>query len=207
MKSRLLLPLLKSRSLKICLLLHALLSVLHAQAQKPRFGIKAGTAISNCRIKSTDPGTETSKKLSVSGGLFVHIPIGKKFSLRPGVEFVGKGALITDSYTSSYNSYSFTRQLKLSYLDVPINLLYEIPARSNKLLVGCGPVLSFLLNAGTNPGIYKNDIGANMLIGYEWPIGTSFFLNYTHGFKNINAYTGGNKIKNHYLGITLAYWF
>jgi hypothetical protein len=203
MTCKLLLLFLKSSRLKTCLLLPALLSILHAQAQKPRFGIKAGTAISNCRIKSADPTAETSKKLSVTGGLFVHIPLNKKFSLRPGIEFVGKGALTTDRY----NSYSYTRHLRLSYLDFPVNLLYEIPVRSNKLLFGGGPVLSFLLNKEWNQGIANSDFGVNLLAGYEWPIGASLFVNYTHGLKNVSAHTSANKITNYYFGITLAYWF
>lgn len=209
MKSKLLLSQLTSRPLKTCLLLPALLSILHAQAQKPRFGVKAGTVIANCRIKSADPGTETSKRLSVIGGVFVHIPINKKFSLRPGIEFVCKGSQITGRYSDSYNSYSFTRQLQLSYLDFPVNLLYETPVRTNKLFFGGGPVLSFLMNKEWNRDIANNgDIGANLLAGYEWPIGASVFINYTQGFKNINAiHTNGNKITNYYFGITLGYWF
>lgn len=209
MNTKLLFSQLTSRLLKTCLLLPALLLTLHAQAQKPKFGIKAGTAIANCRIKSANPGTKTSKRLSVTGGVFVHIPINKKFSLRPGIEFVCKGSLITERYNDSYNSYSFTRQLQLSYLDFPVNLLYEIPVRANKLFFGGGPVLSFLLNKELNRGIANNnDIGANLLAGYEWPIGASLFINYTHGFKNISAlHTNGNRITNYYLGITLGYWF
>ena len=186
----------------------ALLSILHAQAQKPRFGVKAGITIANCRIKSADPGTGTSKRISVIGGVFVHIPINKKFSLRPGVEFVCKGSQIMGKYNDPYNSYSFTKELQLSYLDIPVNLLYEIPVRANKLFFGGGPVLSFLMNKIWNQGIANNDIGVNLLTGYEWPIGASVFINYTHGFKNISAlYTNGNKVTNYYFGITVAYWF
>jgi hypothetical protein len=209
MKCKLLLSFLKSSPLKTCLLLPALLSILHAQAQKPRFGVKAGITIANCRIKSADPGTGTSKRISVIGGVFVHIPINKKFSLRPGVEFVCKGSLIKGRYTDPYNSYSFTRQFHLSYLDFPVNLLYEIPVRANKLFFGGGPVLSFLMNKELNQGIVNNDdFGVNLLAGYEWPIGASIFINYTHGFKNISAaHIFGNKITNYYFGITLGYWF
>ena len=207
MKCKLLLPFLKSSPLKTCLLLPALLSILHAQAQKPRFGVKAGTAISNCRINSVDPHTGTSKRISITGGVFVHIPINKSFSLRPGIEFVSKGALTADRYYS-YNFYAYASQLRLSYLDLPVNLLYEIPVRSNKLLLGGGPVLSFLLNKKWNQGIANNDIGFNLLAGYEWPIGASVFINYTQGFKNVDAtHTKGNKVTNYYFGITFGYWF
>jgi hypothetical protein len=179
--------------------------VLHAQAQSPKFGVKAGMAISNCRIKSVNPTTETSNRLSVTGGVFVHIPIDKRFSLRPGIEVVSKG---TNRYNSSFNSYSFTNQLRLSYLDFPINLLYEIPVRTNKLLFGGGPVLSFLLNRELNDGIANSDFGVNLMAGYEWPIGASLCINYTHGLKNVNAtQTKGNKVTNYYFGITVAYWF
>jgi len=190
-----------------CLLLIVLFSVLSAKAQKPRIGIKAGTAISNCTIKSTEPVIATTTKASVTAGLFVHIRLRRRFSVRSGVEYVSKGALISTTY-NDYYSYTVRGNLRFNYLDLPVNFLYDIPLGQNKLFTGGGPVISFLLNKNANPGVAGNDVGANILAGFEWPIGAAFIINYTHGFKNVS----GNRynettIRNHYLGITLSYWF
>jgi len=190
-----------------CLLLIVFFSVPQAKSQKLRVGIKAGTAISNCTIKSTEPVITTTSKASVTVGLFAHIRLRRRFSVRTGVEYVSKGALVDKTYTEYY-SYTVRGSFRFNYLDLPVNFLYDIPLGPNKLFAGGGPVMSFLLNKNANPGVAGNDVGANILAGFEWPIGAAFIINYTHGFKNIS----GNRynetaIRNHYFGITLAYWF
>jgi hypothetical protein len=189
------------------LFLIILFSVLHAKAQRPGVGIKLGTAISNCTIKSTDPVIETSVKASVTAGLFVHYAVTKRFSIRPGVDYVTKGALINKSY-NNYYSYSVRENIRFSYLDIPVNFLYNITLGQNKLFAGAGPVMSFLLNKSVNRNVAGNDLGANIMLGFEWPLGAAFIINYTKGLKNVSGgHYNETTLKNYYLGITLAYWF
>ena len=190
-----------------CLLFVILLAALPVQAQKARFGIKLGTAISNCAIKSAEPKIETTTKAGISAGLFVHLQIKKRLAIRPGVEFINKGALLNKIYNSTY-TYSMRETIRLSYLDFPVNLLYDIPFGQYKVFIGAGPVASFLLNRKMNQSVSANDLGGNILAGFEWPIGAAFMINYTRGFRNVS--TSANKataIRNYYLGITLGYWF
>jgi hypothetical protein len=191
----------------IILILIVLFAGIAAQAQKPRFGIKIGTSISNLTIKSAEPEIETTTKAGISGGLFVHFRLCKRLAIRPGVEFINKGAQLNKTYNSNY-TYSIRQNIRLSYLDLPVNLLYDIPFGQNKLFIGGGPVASFLLNRKYSQGVSANDLGINVLTGFEWPFGAAFMINYTHGLKNVS--TSANKetaIKNYYLGITLGYWF
>jgi len=200
------LPIQKNALACACLLLMVLFATLPAQAQKIRVGIKLGTAISNCTIKSVEPVIETTTKGGISGGLFAHIPLKKRLAIRPGVEFINKGAQIKKTY-NGYYSYSINENIRLSYLDVPVNLLYDMPFRTFKLFIGGGPVASFLLNKKNNKDISANDLGTNVLVGFEWPVGAALMINYTHGFKNVSTSANkDNSIKNYYLGITLGYW-
>lgn len=189
-------------------LLAVLYCYLPVQAQKKlHIGVKAGADFSNLSFKAIDPVTNTKTKTSMTFGIFLQIPLEKHFSIRPSLEYVSKGA-----YTSEVSVYSFIyswrEKIQLTYLDVPVNLLYDLPHKRNKVLVGGGPVISFLLDSYQEVRYAGNDIGVNIMTGYEWPIGASICLNYTQGLKNVapNKSYGG-KIQNHYFGLTIGYWF
>lgn len=136
-------------------------------------------------------------------GIFVHIPVKGRFSIRPAVEFVSKGA----NADNRFNNYSYDEKIQLSYLDFPVNFLLEFPLKKNKWFAGGGPVLSFLLNKDSYPGFKGNDLGVNVVAFYEWAIGASLALNFTQGLKNVFNNRNGGTIKNHYFGLTVGYRF
>jgi hypothetical protein len=187
------------------LLLAILFPFIPAQAQKVHFGLKAGAVFSNISFKAVEPIAETDKKASGTFGVFVHIPVKGRFSLRPSFEYVSKGAFATEYFLT----YPNRRKIQLSYVEIPVNLLYEFPLKRNKLIAGGGPVVSFLLSTKYSEHGYDSyDIGANILAGYEWAMGASFCLNFTQGLKNILANkTNGGNVKNYCYGFTIGYWF
>jgi len=187
------------------LLLTVLYTYIPAQAQKPHIGVKLGMAFSNVSIRAVDPIVETNTKTSVTFGFFVHIPVKGRFSIRPSMEYVSKGALSKQTIAYSYRN---PEKIQLEYLDVPLNFLHEFHLKKNKVIVGGGPVISVLLTKHPYEDYAGNDIGVNILAGYEWEIGASLSLNFTQGLKNIVAdrKNGGN-IQNHYFGFTIGYWF
>jgi hypothetical protein len=199
MKSKRTLP------LRYYLLLAILYPFIPAQAQKAHFGMKAGVVFSNISFKAAEPIAETDKKASGTFGVFVHIPVKGRFSLRPSVEYVSKGAFATEYFLT----YPNRRKIQLSYFDIPVNLLYAIPLKKNKFIAGGGPVVSFLLSTKYSERGYDSyDLGVNVLAGYEWAIGASLCLNFTQGLKNVVANkTNGGKIQNYCYGFTIGYWF
>jgi hypothetical protein len=199
MKSKRMLP------LRHYLLLAILYPCIPAQAQKAHFGMKAGVVFSNISFKAADPITETDTKASGTVGVFVHIPVKGRFSLRPSVEYVSKGAFATEYFLT----YPNRRKIQLSYFDIPVNVLYGIPHKRNKLIAGGGPVVSFLLSTKFSERGYDSyDLGVNALAGYEWAFGGNVCLNFTQGLKNVLANkTNGGNIKNYCYGLTIGYWF
>jgi hypothetical protein len=189
------------------LLLTVCFPVLHAQAQQPVVGIKAGTVVSNCTIKGTYPVIGTESKTSATVGLFVQFPLTKRLSIRPGIDYVTRGAIINRTYEEYYR-YTMTEGFRYAGLDLPVNLLYNIPINVYKIFAGGGPVLSYMLNQQDNKGVATTDIGANIMGGFEWPSGVHFMINYTRGLKNLSAHKWNEtSLKNYYVGITLGYWF
>jgi len=192
-------------ALKICLFSCCLLASLQSFPQKTKFGVKAGVVFSNCNIEYTDTfyTSATKTKTSFVAGVFVYIHAGKNVSFRPGIELVRKG-------TNEKNKNSiYSSALQLNYLDFPLNALYEIKCKNeNKILVGGGPVISYFLTNDQYYSLANIDIGANVMLGYEWPIGASINLNYTGGLKNAStAKTYISKLKNYYFGLSVGYWF
>ena len=176
-----------------------------AQAQKAHFGMKAGVVFSNISFKAVEPIAETDKKASGTFGVFVNIPVKGRFSLRPSVEYVSKGAFATEYFLT----YPNRRKIQLSYFEIPVNLLYGIPHKRNKLIAGGGPVVGFLLSTEYSERGYEGyDLGVNVLAGYEWAIGASLCFNFTQGLKNVLANkTNGGNVQNFCYGFTIGYWF
>jgi hypothetical protein len=192
-----------------CLLLIVLFPILqvHAQDRQPHFGIKAGSATSKCSVKSTYPVISTNSKNSATIGLFVHFPLTKRLSIRPGIDYVTRGAIINKTYYE-YISWTMVEGIRFADLDLPINLLYDIPIGPYKIFAGGGPTISYMLNQYNNKGVPHTDIGANIMAGFEWPSGVEFMINYTHGLRNVSSGRWNEtSLKNYYLGVTLGYWF
>ncbi|MFL5743875.1 MAG: outer membrane beta-barrel protein [Niastella sp.] len=196
-----------------CLLSIALLTLVPVHAQF-HVGIKAGIAVSNISVKSSSPAkTNYHSRILGTGGFFAHINLGKKFLLRPELVLTGKGAkarYVTTYFNSNTNTTTqseYVDRTTFTYIDIPVNLLYVIPLGEKKLLAGAGPVISLLLNKKANYGMETNDMGVNLLLLYEWPIGFSIGANYMQGLKNISYSYSSNRTKNHYLGFTIGYWF
>ncbi|MEO6730342.1 MAG: porin family protein [Ferruginibacter sp.] len=173
------------------------------EAQKPRFGIKAGAAISNCTYNASNTPSSVSKnKVGLLLGVMVHVPLSKNIAFRPGLDFVQKGfRSATQAYSDNYT---------LNYFDIPLNLLFYDRLHRGKIIFGGGPVISF--RAGDYLDTYplattRSDIGLNILAGYEFPIGFFINTNYTYGLKNVSADKTNSTIRNRYLGLNVGYLF
>jgi Outer membrane protein beta-barrel domain len=110
----------------------------HAQKmfshQKIDFGVKLGVNIAN--LSNSDAYTATSI-IGVHSGLFLKIPMYKKFSFQPELCFMGNGSELV------YNNIILgSVRYNLSYLQLPILVDYKI---FDFLHVQAGPYISRLL--------------------------------------------------------------
>lgn len=109
-----------------------------------RFGIKGGAVLSNFVFPDAEKnGMYSSNNLSFYVGGTVDIPISKKFSLQPGIVFIGKGAKQNESYSITEESmtYAVKRDGKMSpfYIEVPVNLVAYFANKKGRFFVGAGP--------------------------------------------------------------------
>jgi len=80
-------------------------------------------------------------------GVGAQLPVAAGVSFRPELNFVSKGVRIDESYSLSMggSNYSFTAKglMKLSYLELPLNLVYMQPSQKGAaFFIGAGPSVS-----------------------------------------------------------------
>jgi hypothetical protein len=177
-------------------------------AQSVSFGIKAGVNFPTLSVSDGSASATSSSSTGFHAGAIADIGLGQ-FSLQPGILFTTKGG---SSGSSSFGS----SDLKLNYLEIPVNLLYNISVpKAGKVFLGGGPYFAYGLsgNNGTKFGSGANDIknpdfGINILGGFRFTNGLFLSGGYGFGLGNLNNdSSAGLTIKNKGASISLGYFF
>jgi hypothetical protein len=191
-------------------------------AQKPSFGILGGINFQN--LNGKDAGgdkLENTLLIGFHAGVNAQIPVAPDFYFQPGLLFTTKGA--KDN----------TIKTKLSYLELPLNLVYKGSLGKGFVLLGFGPYLGYAIGgklvpeSGSSTDIeFKNvveagdlgtfykafDAGANVFAGYEMENGIFFQLDTQLGLLKINPEDkritdDKTLIKNTGFGLSVGYRF
>lgn len=194
---------------------------------KASFGVRAGINFQNWNGDNSG-GNEIDYNLKTGFhiGVNAEVPVAPEFYVQPGLLFSTKGAKdkIPNADDIRYN---------ISYLEIPINVLYKPTLGSGKLLLGFGPYLAFAVGGKAKRGsdsrdyefdskttlakfaqapyAKRFDAGANFLAGYELSNKVSVQLNAQLGLVKINTkitdYPGGDegKVKNTGFGFSVGY--
>jgi len=173
------------------------------------FGIRGGVNFQNINGKD-QAGNKLSNDLVTrfNIGVNAEIPVGTDFYFQPGLLFTTKGAkneqvILGQNVISTVN---------LSYLELPLNLIYKPALGAGHLLLGFGPYVALGVGGKVNHEEggssqeqdvkFKNEVkvsdaddvayfkpldaGANLLVGYEFNNKLSFQLNTQLGLTKIN---------------------
>lgn len=193
-------------SFAIILLLSSSLAIAQSTDKgKMSFAILGGVNFQNLTGKNNN-GDKLKNDMLVGfhGGVNIQIPIAPEFYFQPGLLFSTKGAK---------NSYgSLTGTYKLSYIELPLNMVYKGALGNGFIMVGFGPYVGYAIGGKssiTNGSttiessiVFKNsvesgdpyltayikkfDAGGNIFAGYETAGGLFFQLNTQFGMLNIN---------------------
>jgi hypothetical protein len=200
----------KTKLISIVLLF--LLSASFAMAQGPgkmSFGILGGVNFQNLNGKDfTGDKLENDLIVGFHAGVNVQIPVAPEFYFQPGVLFSTKGA----KHTSSVLGTDITTTTGISYIEVPLNLVYKGLLGNGYVLLGLGPYIGYgimgkvkteggsvslesdiefknvveLTDPLTVPYYKAFDAGGNIFFGYEMAGGIFAQLNAQLGMLNIN---------------------
>jgi hypothetical protein len=203
---------------------------LHAQSKKESggtgFGVRAGFNLQNINGRDASDNKLQNKLVPrFNAGVYAELPLADEFFIQPNILFATKGTKFKGSNTI----------LNLSYIEVPVHLLFKPVLGGGKLLLGFGPYAAYAVSGKLKPengnlrsitfkkeisvaqalnGNYYRpfDAGANLLVGYELSSNLSIQLNAQLGLVNIYPDIEGvtnNKtnFKNTGFGLSAGYRF
>jgi hypothetical protein len=209
--------------MKKCLLLLCFTSIAGLSfAQSVSFGVKAGVNFSKLTTSSSGISVTSATLTGFHVGAVADVGLGS-WSLQPGLLFSTKGG----SYGNGSSNGSL--KLTLNYIEVPVNLLYNIPVGVGKVFIGAGPYVGLGVSGkgtttgsatssgsgtettnitfGSGPNDTKNpDYGINILGGMRFTSGLSLSAGYGIGLANLSNDNSGT-IKNNVLSFSVGYFF
>jgi hypothetical protein len=203
----------KTRILTVIAILVLSGSLLEAQVD---FGIVAGPSFQN--ITGTNDGgskLENGLLTSFHAGVQVSLPIATDFYFQTGLLYSQKGARNNFFQMAFKASGDYNTTTRISYLELPLNLLFRPGFYNGHILVGFGPYVAYGIGgsqkyeegsfAYTQDIRFANEVisddfywdmentyyrafdaGANIFVGYEFEMGLFFHLNAQLGLLKIN---------------------
>ncbi|PWV53759.1 outer membrane beta-barrel protein [Chitinophaga sp. S165] len=210
------------------------LFALHAQVS---LGLRGGYTLSATQIKnsqgykSNSIGT-SSQLTNLHADLIVNVPVYKSLYFQPLVRYITKGAYLRPLPSKPGVFVESANQLKLRYLEVPMNVVLKFPSALGKIVVGGGPYVAYGLGGtyeldvlyngsvvstdsrpvefnykdkGIAPGaqLSRFDAGANLALGLEFNNLMVFGANLSRGFLNLDR-TASARITNSYFSLSLG---
>ncbi|MDD3739509.1 MAG: porin family protein [Lentimicrobiaceae bacterium] len=187
-------------------------------------GVKGSFNMVNMNEKIDNNKIETNKiKPTFNAGVFAEFAIADEFYLRPELLYSAKG---TTSKVKGLLGEEVVTKTSLNYIEIPVYFLYKGGLGSGDLLLGAGPYFAFGLGGkqGNMDVKFKNDvkvgdpvaiyykpldIGANIMVGYEFSSKLSAALVAQLGLTDITTKVQGIKpnesTKNIGFGLSLGY--
>lgn len=199
-----------------------------------QFGIQAGINMGNVKSEYEYMGvTEDSDNKSKIGFLIggvAEIPVSTNFTFRPELNFIQKGYKNDESEAG----YSYEEKATASFIELPLNFVYNATAGTGTFFIGAGPNIGFGIGgkieaeetyAGetetsevdikfdgeespTDGKVHLKalDFGANIIAGYKMSNGLFFSAGYTMGFSNLSPMENYT-FKTNGLQVKIGYMF
>ena len=217
----------KTRLFSILLII-MLSTTLAISQNKTSFGILGGINFQTINGKdSNGDKLENDMLIGYHAGVNIQLPIAPDFYFQPGLLFSIKGAKTTSG--------SSTSTIKLSYIEVPLNVVYKGLLGSGYVMIGFGPYIGYGIKGKVTPEggsatdiEFKNvveasdpssvtyfkalDAGGNIFAGYQMAGGLFFQVNTQLGMLKINPEDkripdDKSSVKNTGFGLSLGYRF
>ena len=193
-----------------------ILLISFVSAQTSRFGFSVGLTMANMQDKNVDEKVHGDFKFGPTFGILLDVPMERNGSFQVGLNFVQKGT--KDLITTGI--FTTTTTNSLSYLEMPLNVLFKIRSGNGNFRIGGGPAAGLSLS-GKSTSVTNNvttektlkfgtnttddlkgvDIGLNAIGGYEFDSGFFITLNYTHGISTLLNNAGEHALFNRYFGL------
>lgn len=219
---------------KAILLLSLMAATYTLSAQSVKFGIRGGLNLATVDRGMTlsGDGNYTKSIAAFNGGLFANIGFGN-WAVEPGLFYTGKGYKSSTTYTSvtpgvPSTTNNITGTVKFNYLELPVNILYNVKLAPGKVFFGAGPYVGYLLSGnaksvttvngekspeqkytynigGDDNDLKRTDFGVNALAGFAFNSGFQISTGYGYGLTNIRQ--SDSKFKNRVFNVSVGFAF
>ena len=194
----------------ICLFLVSA-TINFAQSQ---IGLQIGGDLSYQRNSVSQAQKNSSKLGGFVIGAVSDIKLQNNWYFRPEFNYIQKGFVVKGTENEVRGS--------LYYLEVPMNLTYNMKTSLGKVFIGAGPSLGYGVYGkvteagntfyarfdGRNEGYhYKRfDFGLNFILGYQFNSGSFFSAGYNNGLTDVDTNIGDNsELRNKYFFLKIGY--
>ena len=126
-------------------------SFISANAQSS-FGVHANGILANAKSEYKDDNGQTveqegKNRFSWKAGVFASVPLSETFSFMPQLNLLSKGAKVDESGSEnilgSTYSWNIKGESKLTYLELPLYVVYNSISETGGFFGGVGPVISY----------------------------------------------------------------
>lgn len=172
-----------------------------AAFSQTRLGFTAGASISNLYEKHGDDKVKSKYKIGLTAGIMLDVPMERNGSFQPALNFIQKGG----KNETGEGSTLVTSDIRLNYVEMPLNVVFRIPCSAGKVVLGGGPAIALGLSGKSSvkddTGEESSDIkfgsssrdhdinfidfALNATAGYEFNSGFFVAAAYTHGINNL----------------------
>ncbi len=172
----------------------------HAQ-----LGFKGGLQSTNLAFDVDGLSLSPSSVINFQLGVIYDIGIGDNLDFRTGLLYNGKG--------SNFDSQGFESDISLSYLNVPLNIVYSFGDETGKgFFINGGPDIGILMSASSEDEDVKEelssiDLGFNLGAGYRLNSNLSLGVEFLSGLSNIDNTEDSDEItvRNRSVGLYVIY--
>lgn len=157
-------------------------------SQKNTFSIHAGANMHYMR-GLTSSGEKLAHKPTIGfqAGIGTQIPVAPEFYLQPGVQFSTRGSRDREADPGV--------KYLLSYLEIPLSIVYKGPLDIGQILFGLGPYMGFAVGGSS---IDDNDIKQNIVytivVEETDPVTSTYFRPFDAGINVFGGYEQENGI-------------
>jgi hypothetical protein len=125
------------------------------------FGFQVGGNLANVESEYTSGGAtvkdDNKSKFGFLIGAVAEIPLTTSIYFRPELNFIQKGAKLSQNSTETSGGATFTSvatgEQTLNFIELPLNFVYMAPAGAGHFFIGAGPSIGFGIS-----GKYEFDV-------------------------------------------------
>lgn len=172
-------------------------TVAFAQTSSLGFGLKAGVNFPKYNFSGSNSNFETNSSTNFHVTGFLDAPLGRNFSVQPGISLQGKGGELLSSSVGTVSQNTM-------WLEVPVNFVAKVPMGNSNFFIGAGPYIGFGLSGknkydsdwgsaeeefefGSNGTLKSTDFGVNFIAGFHLGQGFLIHAGYGLGLSDIRA--------------------